>query len=226
MSTLHDISLQVDEQLRTDKSQSYLDFYGELLTPLADKPLNFLEVGVLHGGALLMFARYLPHARFLGIDINPPPSLFFDALKAWKLEDRVHVVQGSQDDKAFVRGEIQQFFGDQRLDVVIDDASHMYRRTKATFDHVFYDFLRPGGYYFIEDWGCGYWPKWPDGNANGRRGLPRLIKELVDLTALEDRTLLWQGKRALRVSEVQLSPIDYMIVRPSVVAIKKSKQTP
>jgi len=223
MATLRELSLQVDEQLRSDKSDSYLNFYETLLAPLADKPLNFLEVGVLHGGALLVFARYLPQSSFLGVDINPPPAPFFAALRAWGLEDRVRVVQGSQDNRTFLAQEIQRSFGDQPLDVVIDDASHMYRRTKATFDHVFHDFLRPGGYYFIEDWGCGYWPKWPDGSASGRRGLPRLIKELVDLTALEDRTRLWQGKRALRVSETKPSPIDYMIVRPSVVAVVKSR---
>lgn len=222
---LTEITRQVDSSLRSDKSDEYLSFYEKLFAPIATAPLNILEVGVFHGGALLMFARYFPKARILGVDINQPPPLFYETLKGWELADRARVAIGSQDDTAFLTREIEGWFGGQPLDIVIDDASHMYRRTRATFEHVFYKHLKPGGHYIIEDWGCGYWPRWPDGNPNGRRGLPRLIKELVDLVALEDRTKLFQGRRAMRVSETQKSPVDHMIVYPSVVALVKA-QTP
>jgi len=38
----------------------------------------------------------------------------------------------------------------QGLDVVVDDASHLYRLTVASFDALF-QHLRSGGLYFIED---------------------------------------------------------------------------
>lgn len=224
MTTLYEISQLVDEQIRSDKAPTYLDFYERSFSAVRETPLSILEVGVLNGGGLLMFARYFPNARLLGVDINQPPPLFTQRLTEWGLEDRVKVVQGSQNDSAFMTSAINSFFGNEQLDIVIDDASHMYRRTRATFDLVFYSHLRPGGHYIIEDWGCGYWPKWPDGSPNGRRGLPRLVKELVDLVALEDRTRLWQGKRAMKVSETQPSPIDHMIVMPAVVALVKASR--
>ena len=83
--------------------------------------------------------------------------------------------------------------------------------------------LRPGGLYIIEDWGCGYWPAWPDGQPDGTAGLPRLVKELVDLVALEDRTREWQGVRALDVTQQQRSPIEHAILTKGIAAFVRSE---
>lgn len=222
MTSLAEITRQINADLRSDKSDAYLAFYEDLFRDQVQQPLNILEVGVLQGGALLMFAQYFAQARVLGIDINMPPPAFSQHLAALNLTERVQVAQGSQSDRAFLQQAIDGCFGAAPLDIVIDDASHMYRHTRATFDYVFYERLKPGGCYIIEDWGCGYWPRWPDGNPNGRHGLPRLVKELVDLVALPDRTRLFRGRRALRVSEEQPSPIARMIVVPSIVVLVKA----
>jgi hypothetical protein len=44
------------------------------------------------------------------------------------------------------------------LDLVIDDASHIYGPTKASFQALF-PLLRPGGLYLIEDWAWAHWPR-------------------------------------------------------------------
>ena len=49
------------------------------------------------------------------------------------------------------------------FDVIIDDGSHIGQYTRITFWHLFKHHLKPGGLYFIEDWGCGYWNSYPDG---------------------------------------------------------------
>jgi len=220
--SLQDITQQIDPEIRSDKSAHYLAFYEELFGRDRLNELNILEVGVLHGGALLMFARYFENARLLGIDVNAPSPKFYEGLKANHLEGRVAFARGSQSDRGFLDTAVGGHFGDRKLDIVIDDASHYYRHTRVTFDHVFYQYLKSGGAYVIEDWGCGYWPKWHDGNPNGRSGLPRLVKELVDLVALGDRTKLFGGKRAMRVKEEQASPVARMIVIPSIVALIKA----
>ena len=89
------------------------------------------------------------------------------------------------------------------LDIIIDDASHLYKKSRASFDILFENHLKSGGMYIIEDWGCGYWPKWPNGHRDGVHGLPKLIKELVDEVAIEDRSRLYKGKRAMHVNGVQ-----------------------
>ena len=56
--------------------------------------------------------------------------------------------QGDQDRLADL---VAADLGDAPLDVVIDDASHRYRPTVASFE-VLFPRLRPGGVYVIEDW--------------------------------------------------------------------------
>jgi SAM-dependent methyltransferase len=189
-----------------------------------DDALNILEVGVQKGGSTLMFAEYFSRSRVLGIDIQEPPSDFYDAVLSAGLSDRVKVEIVSQDDERGLTHAIESYFGDQQLNLVIDDASHYYPETRSTFDIVFGPYVKPGGTYIIEDWGCGYWPLWHDGNADGRHGLPRLVKELVDLLALSDRTKLWGDQRALPVESELQSPISRAVLLTSIAALVRSEE--
>ena len=45
----------------------------------------------------------------------------------------------------------EEAVGDEPLDLVVDDCSHMYEATRASFNELF-PRLRPGGLYAIEDW--------------------------------------------------------------------------
>lgn len=222
MNSLLSIANQIDSEIRSDKSEGYLNFYESLFTSVSKEPLNILEVGVYKGGSLLMFAEYFPNARILGIDKNEPSPRFYELAKERSLGERVRTEQGSQSDIQFLQRVLKSHFGSAQIDIVIDDASHFYNHTKVTFNFLFPQYLKNGGHYIIEDWGCGYWPKWPDGNANGRNGLPRLIKELIDLTALADRTRLFRGRRALPVKEEQASPVSKMIIVPGIVTLVKA----
>ena len=44
------------------------------------------------------------------------------------------------------------------IDLVVDDASHLYEQTKATFAMLF-PLVRPGGNYVIEDWSWAHWAR-------------------------------------------------------------------
>ena len=222
MALLTEITRAIDPELRSDKSDEYLDFYEELLGEYVDRPFNLLEVGVFKGGSTLLFARRFPHARILGIDVEDPPAAFHDELGASALSDRVRIALGSQADVGFLHDAIDDWFGAEPIDVVIDDASHLYDLTRATFDAIFPTRVRAGGVYVVEDWGCGYWPRWADGAADGAHGLPRLVKELVDAVALEDRTRDFQGERALPVTKQLKSPIERAILIKGVAAFVRS----
>jgi SAM-dependent methyltransferase len=222
MTTMTALSASIDPALRSDKSDAFLAFYEQLL-PDPSTPINILEVGVLHGGATLVLTQRLPRATILAVDLNMPPPAFFAELGRLGAAERVTVAVGSQSDGSFLDSQIERVFGGDKLDVVIDDASHLYVHTKATFDHLFSGHVRPGGFYAIEDWGCGYWPAWPDGDPDGRHGLPRLIKELIDSIALEDRTRLWQGVRSLPVERQFLSPIRSAMIINGIAAFFRSE---
>ncbi len=221
MNSLLSITNQIEPDIRSDKSEHYLTFYEELFGAFAQQPLNIVEVGVFKGGSVLMFAEYFANSRILAIDKNLPSPRYYELVKERGIENRVRIERGSQSDTSFLEKAIRAYFGSEQIDIVIDDASHTYAHTKATFEFLFYNFLKSGGHYIVEDWGCGYWPKWRDGNPNGRNGLPRLIKEFIDLTALADRTRVYRGRRALRVKEDMTSPIAKMIVVPSITAVIK-----
>ena len=50
------------------------------------------------------------------------------------------------------------------LDLVVDDASHTYEETKASFEFLF-PLLRPGGIYVIEDWSWAHHPNYQSPDA-------------------------------------------------------------
>ncbi len=73
-----------------------------------------------------------------------------------------------QQDSARLR-EIWQTEFRAPLDLVIDDASHLYGPTKTSFETLF-PLLRPGGLYIIEDWAWGHWKEFlaPEPRVGGR----------------------------------------------------------
>jgi len=211
-----------ETEIKPHKDEIYYRIYEQLLAPIRERPLKIVEVGVFHGGGMLMFAQYLPNARILGIDINQPPEPYDELARKLGTADRTKIMIGSQGDQAFLTKAINSFFGEPMVDLIIDDASHFYDLTKAAFDHLFFNHLIGGGIYCIEDWEAGYWPKWYDGNPDGMHGLPKLIKELVDLAALQARTGVWEGVRALPVERQMSSPILRMVVTAGVVTVFKA----
>jgi hypothetical protein len=76
---------------------------------------------------------------------------------------------------------VTEAFGDERLDLVLDDCSHMHDATRASFNELF-SRLRPGGLCPIEDRAWAHpalaGPS-PDGPWPERIPLTRLIFELV-----------------------------------------------
>lgn len=223
MVTLADCSARVPAELKSDKSIAFLAFYDLLLQRVrVDRSLNVLEVGVFKGGSLLAFAQRLPMARLLGIDINEPPARFFDELDRLGLSGRVTFRQGSQTDAPFLHQVIDETFRGEKLDIVTEDAMHTYSATRATFEAVFVDHVAAGGFYAIEDWGTGYWPTWGDGHPNGRHGMVRFIKELIDIVNIRDRTKLWQGQRALSVDQEYEGPISDAQITSGIAAFFRS----
>ena len=57
----------------------------------------------------------------------------------------------NQADRPRLAEVVEEEFGGEPLDLVIDDASHLYEESRATFE-VLYPHLRPGGAYVLEDW--------------------------------------------------------------------------
>jgi len=87
----------------------------------------------------------------------------------------------NQADKARLMEIVGEAFGDEPIDLVVDDCSHLYKATRASFS-VLFPLLRPGGVYVIEDWPWAHarvGAKNADGRNPDRVPLTRLIFELI-----------------------------------------------
>lgn len=166
------------------KPEAYLPVYERFLHPTRDATRAVLELGIADGGSLLIWERYFPAARIVGLDINPVTIAARDG--------RIATEQASQTDPAAL-DRVRATHAPDGFDLIIDDASHVGAYSEAAFRHLFRHHLKPGGLYVIEDWGTGYWPDWQDGGRfeepaayDGRRlpshdfGMVGFIKRLVD----------------------------------------------
>jgi hypothetical protein len=129
------------------KHASYFAVYDELLAPYRGRPITFVEVGVLNGGSLHMWRRYLgAEARIIGVDLNP-------AATRWEA-DGFEIVIGDQGEPAFW----ERFFeAVGPIDILLDDGGHTNRQqvvtTVSALPH-----LRDGGLLIVEDVHASYLP--------------------------------------------------------------------
>jgi predicted O-methyltransferase YrrM len=160
------------------KSRPYLNFYANLARTVHAS--GILELGVFEGGGYVFIDRLFDPDRMAAVDIRPDPIPALDAYCA-RHRGR-HVRYGaSQTDAALLREVVEKDL-DGALDVVIDDASHAYDETRASFD-VLFPLLRPGGLYVIEDWAWAHHPAYQSesGPRGGQTALTTLLFEQIAL---------------------------------------------
>ncbi len=141
------------------------------------------EVGIWDGGSTAFWVECFHPKKHVAIDILPRrDSEYFDRYIASRgLDSRVKTYWGvDQGDSGRLRAIVAREF-EAPLDLVIDDASHMYPLTKATFETLF-PLLRPGGLYIIEDWAWSLWKEFhaPDHPWIRQPQLTRLILEIAE----------------------------------------------
>jgi SAM-dependent methyltransferase len=110
------------------KDRALVEQYARLFEEL--RPQNIVELGILEGGGTALLFELAQPRTLVAIDRNRPtqPTLY----------DRLAEI-------------VAEAFGDEPLDLVVDDCSHMYELTRASFNELF-PRLRPGGLFVIEDW--------------------------------------------------------------------------
>ena len=162
----------------------------ELLIERApDATENIFDLGIYKGGSIALYHELFQPKRLVGIELNHyrVPALD-EFIVEHSLGDIIHLHYGTwQHDKKRLRSIVREEFGDELLDLVVDDCSHKYEQTKASLN-VLFPRLRPGGLYLIEDWGSAHWPgeHWQGRKhqyAKEKNPLSKLILELVMVSA-------------------------------------------
>jgi predicted O-methyltransferase YrrM len=132
-----------------DLVETYLGLRDRLAAPV------IVELGIYRGGSTALLHALFQPERLIAIDRTAEPAEALSSYIASRdLQSVVRPRYGvDQADRATVAAIVAEELAGRGIDLVIDDASHQYAPTLASFETLF-PRLRPGGLYVIEDWDC------------------------------------------------------------------------
>lgn len=148
-------------------------------------PRRMLELGVFQGGSAALWMALLPQLeRYVGVDIAHLAINFPEAVVNHPRWAAVRLRgETSQDDRAALERILTEEFATEPLDVIMDDASHSYGPSRASFEFLF-PRVRPGGVYFIEDWSWAHWAgEWQTTLRYDDAALSNLVLRLMLISA-------------------------------------------
>lgn len=129
----------------TDKNSSFHNYsrqYDSLLKEFRDKPVKYLEIGVLNGHSIKAFREIFKNSPcILGLDIDNKCKKYED------IENNIYVEIGNAANKNFI-DEITKKYGS--FDIILDDGSHTNRDVIDSFELLF-PLLNDNGLYIVED---------------------------------------------------------------------------
>lgn len=179
--------ISTNDRLVVLKPKSVLEYYGTLIPQ--DRPCIIFEIGIFEAGSAIALALMNKLVKIIAIDIQNKPHLN-DLVSSLNLQDRVKLYPNvSQDNESLIREIISKETMGNPIDLVIDDGSHMYELSKASFEIIF-PYIRPNGLYIVEDWNWSHYPgiyqteKWFDKPA-----LTNLVFELVMLAGSDSQDI-------------------------------------
>ena len=141
----------------------YSPHYEWLLEPFKDKPIRLLEIGVGDGKSIRVWLEYFthPHVQIIGVDKDPVMTSY----------DRFTFVQADQTSPLALQALL-----DGPYDIIIDDGCHNTQGIMTSFETL-WPFVKPGGFYVIEDLRCSYMPGY---EIPGWPSQMYFIKQLLD----------------------------------------------
>jgi predicted O-methyltransferase YrrM len=165
------------------KDRHLVEAYAPLV---AHRPKRILEIGTYTGGSSILLHRLFEPDKLVCVDARPDMPQSEEYVKA-------HVPDGSmklypdiaQADRQKLPDIIRREFGDEPIDLIIDDASHLYEWSKACFE-ICFPFLKAGGLYVLEDWGWSHWIgeyQQPDHYWAKETALSNLLFEMVMISS-------------------------------------------
>jgi len=148
---------------------------------------NIFEMGVFKGGSVVLNHLLFRPRRLVAIEFNAqPPDALADYIAESDRDGTIRTYYGiDQGDSRAMREILAKEFPARDIDLVVDDASHLYEETRAAFNAVF-PYMKPGGLYVIEDWAWAHWAGdfWQKGDhprLGKKRALSNLLIELFML---------------------------------------------
>lgn len=132
---------------------------------LADfQKANIVELGISQGGSTALTAQLARPRKLVALELDTEPvTQLQEFIDGTGVGDTVRPYYGvDQSDRQRLRQILDDEFGEEPLDLVMDDASHLLEPTRTSFE-VLFPRLRPGGLFVLEDW------NWQHLRAKGRQ---------------------------------------------------------
>lgn len=143
----------------THKWMHYIPIYNDIFKNI--KPKKIVEIGMDNGGFLEVLHKFFPDADILGIDINSNCKKI--KFNTNKIRTLVLPIEKSNNLQNVI---------DDKVDIIIDDASHNPVKQFENYYNLF-DKLNTNGVYIIEDIECSYF--------NNRKKYPHLKNNILKL---------------------------------------------
>ena len=177
-------------------------------------PGHILELGMWDRGGLAFWNEILQPEILIGLDITERENseYFKQYVTSRHLSDRIKTYWNTNqtDRKALCRILEEDFDG--YLDLVIDDCSHLYNPTKASFECLF-PMMPDGGVYIIEDWAWAHWKEYqaPDHPWASEKPLTLLIDELIEAVGTSNELIrsveVYQGFAIIERGQLPVSEL-------------------
>lgn len=125
---------------KSSLAHGYDKFYLKELEKYKNSEINILEFGIHYGASQASFKKYFPKSNIIAVDKNPYFKKFFSK-KIKYLYCDVSNANSLEQLKNYLN---------YKMDVIIDDASHIPEHQLKTFA-VMFDLLRNKGIYIVEE---------------------------------------------------------------------------
>jgi cephalosporin hydroxylase len=124
----------------TDKntSHSYGHVYEKIFSQIKESTESILEIGFDSGTSLKVYSEYFQNAVIYGIDIRD------NCIPEIKKNPRINMIFGNAKASNIIN------YYNKTYDIIVEDASHLLDDQVCHFKD-YSDFVKPGGYYIIED---------------------------------------------------------------------------
>lgn len=195
------------ERFTIQKNQAIIDLYVALCPQVQQG--RIVELGVADGGSTALLALLTSPTKLVACEFSPTPLPALAAfIERHGLTDQVRPYFATdQGNRTALQQIVEDEFGAAPLDLVVDDASHVYDKTLASFE-VLFPRLRPGGTFVIEDWATQYIVA------------QAIVEAQADPASAAYATVRAQYEAALRIGAPPRPPLARLAIELFLVSIR------
>src|SRR6266478_1849493 len=128
-----------DDCFAFEKPKYLVDQYEKFWSSRGFQPQNIFEIGIFDGGSVAFWFELFHPKKHVAIDISRrADSCYFKRFLASRgLENNISTYWRTDQGDSLRLSEIVDKEFNAPLDLVVDDASHLYRLTKRSFETLF-----------------------------------------------------------------------------------------